>query len=152
MTSDFAAEEIADEILFLTGKAIREGHFEHFRVHFLLPQLIETLSGSKLLQTENDIRDIFDGVQSQMLKNKVVDIVRTIHSADFIDTDTIGSTHISSMIRADGTPLSPAYPTYSILKRVSGEWKIASSRVVILSGNKMDDVLIDPSPGGVSSS
>ncbi|MEM9971467.1 MAG: hypothetical protein AAF762_10265 [Pseudomonadota bacterium] len=138
--SDPAAEEIADELLYLTGKALATECFEFFRPHFDLPQIIETLSGDRLIASERDLRMLFDDVCAEYRKKGVVNVVRSIVSSQFIDADTIGSTHVSHTIDRNGEAIGTPYPTYSILRRKSDGWKIVRSMVVLLHRPEIEAV------------
>ncbi len=145
--TDPAAEVIADELLYLTGRAIALGDFDMFKVHFMLPQILESLDGEEIMQTEHDLRRRFDAVQAHIKENDVADLVRSIVSSEFIDADTIGSTHVSKALKEDGTPVGPPFPTYSVIRRTRDGWKILRTHVVLLKNSIHEGYLASPPNG-----
>jgi len=141
MTKDAAAEAIADELLYLTGKAIKERDDDMFLYCMSLPLMMETSSGKKLITTKQEVRDILAGVRDYMANHAYVDMVRTVISARFIDADTIESTHVSLMIGKDGTRNRAPYPAHTIIKRFGDTWKMVSTLYAILDSDEHNNVL-----------
>ena len=142
MSQDCAAEEIADELLFVTGKALLAGDFARFSACFGLPHVIETAQGRSVITRVEDLRRIFDDLRDYYHLQQVVDVVRTVVEARFIDSDTIGSTHVARVIQADGKPQRPPYPVYSVIRRHGHlDWKIMSSLYAILDCSEHNEVL-----------
>ena len=144
MTSDLLAEDIAEDLLYRTGKALRGGRFEDVGELFEVPQVMETLAGKRLIETEEDVRQVFASVRDYWAANGITDVARTVISSEFLADDLIGSTHVSQMMRADGSPFRSPYPSYFVLRRSDGRWRISSSihaivdnpeHVAALSGN-----------------
>lgn len=135
------AEELADELLYKTGRGLVEGNYDLFRPCFALPYLIETVCGRQLLETEAAFRATFDSVRRHHKESGVTDIARIIVSADFLDDVTIGSTHATSLLQADGTVFRKPYPTYSVIRRIEGNWQIVSSIYAILDSAKHNRAL-----------
>lgn len=133
MSFDCAAEEIADELLFKTGKAILSGDFESFCACFGFPHVVETSDSRHVIEDMAGLRVTYDALRAYMRENEVVDLVRTVVEAHFIDSDTIESTHVASMTHADGIPRRNPYPVYSVIRRHDPlDWKIMSCLYVIL--------------------
>lgn len=133
MSQDCAAEEIADELLFRTGKALIAGDFEGFHSCFGLPHVIETEGARRILRTSDDLRCVFDDVVRYYADQGVTDLVRTVVEARFIDSDTIGSTHVARLLQAGGSLLRKPFPVYSIIRRHGHlDWKVMSSVYAIL--------------------
>ena len=147
MSQDVAAEEIADELLFKTGKALIRGDFDSFSACFGVPHVIETADGRRVIRTMDGLQAVFNEVRRYHRDHKVVDIVRTVVEARFLDADTIGSTHVARMIQEEGvTPRKP-YPVYSVIRRHGHlEWKVISSIYAILDSEEHNSVLTDPQP------
>jgi len=142
MSLDCAAEEIADELLFKTGKALLSGDFESFSACFGLPHVIETADSRQVLTDMTGIRTIFDELRRYLSDNQVVDLVRTVVEARFIDSDTVGSTHVASFVHADGVARRNPYPVYSVIRRHDPlDWKIMSCLYVILDCDEHNAVL-----------
>lgn len=146
MSQDCAAEEIADELLFLTGKALMAGDFHRFSVCFGLPHMIETADGHSLIRDLASLRGIFDNLREYYRKHQVTDLVRTVVEAHFIDADTIGSTHVARVVQSNGTIPRNPYPVYSVIHRQGHlDWRIMSSIYAILDCPEHNAVL-SPEP------
>lgn len=133
MSQDCAAEEIADELLFKTGKALISGDFDSFRGCFGLPHLIETEGGRRLLKTEDDLREVFEDVRRYYEADGITDVARTVVEARFLNADTIGSTHVTRLLKPDGPILRNPFPVYSVIRRHGHlDWRIMTSVYAIL--------------------
>ena len=125
-----AAKRIAEELLEQTGKALMSGDFEAFSTCFALPHRIDTFDGSDVLQTLDDMEKRFFGVRSYFQDNCVTDLVRHVIEADFVDEDTIHSSHQTRVL--SGTILVQApFPNLSVLKRVEGQWRAEATQYAI---------------------
>lgn len=143
MSQDCAAEEIADELLFKTGKALITRDFDGFRPCFGLPHLIETEAGRRILKTTEDLRRAFDDVVRYYAEERVADLARTVVEARFLDADTIGSTHVTRLMQADGRSLRNPFPVYSIIRRHGHlDWKIMSGVYAILDCPRHNAALV----------
>ena len=146
MSLDCAAEEIADELLFLTGKTLMSGDFDRFSACFGLPHVIETSDGHNVIRDRAGLRRTFDDLRDYYRCHQVTDLVRTVVEAHFIDADTIGSTHVARIVRADGTMPRNPYPVYSVIRRHAHlDWRIMSSIYAILDCPEHNAVL-SPEP------
>lgn len=139
--SDGHAEDIAEDLLYRTGLAHTTGDMKAAAECFELPQLMETSSGRMLIETEDEVIRVFKNVRRYLAENDVSDIVRTVVSAEFLDPNLIGSTHVSRLMKSDGTLFRAPYPTYSILRRTGGEWRIVSSTYAILDAPEHNSAL-----------
>lgn len=142
MSQDCAAEEIADLLLFETGTALLSGDFGRFSACFGLPHVIETADTRTVIRDLDGLRTTFDALRAYYRDTQVVDVVRTVVEARFLDCDTVGSTHVASILHADGVSRRKPYPVYSVLRRHEPlDWKIMSSLYVILDCDTHNAVL-----------
>ena len=133
MSQDCAAEEIADELLFKTGKALIAADFDGFSACFGFPHIIETEKAHRVLKGNDDLRTVFDDVVRYYVNKGVVDLARTVVEAGFLNADTIGSTHVTRLMQAKGIVLRKPFPVYSIIRRHGHlDWRIMSSVYAIL--------------------
>lgn len=142
MSQDCAAEEIADLLLFETGTALLSGDFDRFSACFGLPHVIETADTRTVIRDLDGLRTTFDKLRAYYCDTQVVDVVRTVVEARFLDADTVGSTHVASIVHADGVTRRKPYPVYSVIRRHDPmDWKIMSSLYVILDSDTHNAVL-----------
>lgn len=143
MSQDCAAEEIADELLFKTGKALMARDFGSFSACFGFPHIIETQDARRVLKDMDDLRHVFDDVVHYYGEQGVVDLARTVIEAKFLDADTIGSTHVARLMQAKGVVLRKPFPVYSIIRRHDHiDWKVMSSVYAILDSKEHNAVLV----------
>ena len=132
MSSDVTAEDIAEELLYRTSNLLVADDAFKIAECFVLPQYLETVWGSRLIESEEEVLQVISQVRQYYLENNVSDLVRTVVSANFLDSDTVGSTHVSRLMRENGELFRAPFPVYSILRRVGDGWKIASTSYAIL--------------------
>ena len=132
MDKERIADEIADDLLYRTGRAITSGDLEWADGCFQLPQFMETVDGSQLIETEEGVRQVIRNVRAYYAANGVTDVVRTVISAEFVDPNTIGSTHVARLMKAGGKAFRAPYPVYSIIRKIGDDWKIVSTSYAIL--------------------
>ena len=146
MLEEREAFEIADNLLYQTGKCLMSGDFEGMASHFHLPYFLETADGRRKVTTTEEMSDLFEDVRKFHRENGVTDLVRTVISANVLSPDAIGSTHVSRLIGHDSTPMKDPFPTYSLINLLVGDWKIASSIYVVLDNPGLSDALANPQP------
>jgi len=142
MSSSGHAEDIADDLLFQTGKALTSGDPHWLKNCFEVPFIMETQEGTRLIEAEAEILSIFDCVQRYYKKNDVVDIIRTVVSAEFIDTRTIGATSVTRLMQSGGRQFRNPFPLYSTISNASGSWKLVSSTYAILDAPEHNKALL----------
>lgn len=135
------AVEIADECLYLTGKYFWSDNYEAFRAFYDIPYLVETSKRMRSVDSEEEFRRLYDDMRSYLRVENLRDSARTVVKSEFIDQDTIGSTHVSSLIDADGNSSRAPYPCYSVIKRIGGKWKIVSTIYAILDNPELSDII-----------
>ncbi len=119
-------KDICEDMLARTGAAIMSGDFHSFLSCFHLPQKMETFSGYRMIETADDLRAVFDGVRKYMRDKGITRMVRRNINANFQDADTIVAMHETRMLR--GTFLAqPTYPSFSVLRRMNGVWKLTDT-------------------------
>jgi hypothetical protein len=133
MSLDCAAEEIAEHVLFETGKSLFSGDFDHFAAYFCFPNVIETANSRTVIRDPKALRAVFDDMRCYYRDMQVIDMVRAVVDAQFLDSDTVAATHVTSMVHAEGVSRRKPYPIYSVFRRHDPlDWKIQSSLYVIL--------------------
>ena len=133
---DAEARLIAEDLLERTADALISGDFEAFHPCFVLPQIIDTSAGQVELRTLKDLRRTFDGVRGYHHRLSVTDIVRRCISADFVDPDTVMSTH-SARLLSGSFLVNEAVPVLSRLQRTPEGWKIAATQYAVAEDEGM---------------
>ena len=129
----------------MTGIALLAKDFRAFSAHFALPLRLETVEGHRVIEAKEEFGEVFEAVLDHMDATEVIDFVRTVIFAEFVDPDTIRSVHISSDIHAGGELRRPAYPVHSTLIRIDNRWKIVSCLYVILDSTNHNRALVNMS-------
>ncbi|MEL6516418.1 MAG: hypothetical protein AAFQ39_01795 [Pseudomonadota bacterium] len=142
-TRNIAAEDISDDLLYRTGLALVNGQFTGIEDCFVLPQMIETTEGARVLRKPDDVLQLFKGVRDFLEKSAVTDVVRTIVEAEYIAEDAIETIHVASLVQADGQPLRAPYPVYSLLKLCEDrKWRIAHTSYGIIDSRAHNEALL----------
>jgi hypothetical protein len=141
MTENAAAETIAEDLLYLTGKSILEGDDAMFIDCITLPQMMDTSKGYRMITTEAEVVEILSGVRTYRADNGFTDLVRTVVSATFLDADTVEATHVSLMVGEGKETKRSPYPVHTVIRRVGSGWKLQSSTYAILDSDDHIDAL-----------
>lgn len=140
-----SAKEIAEDLLERTGKCLSTGDFDGFAECFLLPHTIETFEGRRRIETESELRQLFDRSRDYFSQNGVTELYRHCLEAQYKDDDTIEATHETRVI-ARGVLIQPPYPVFSIVRRIDGDWKIGDGMFAISQADSHSAALIDMKP------
>jgi hypothetical protein len=119
-----------------------EGDDELFISCVSFPLLQETINGQRLILSRDEIYQTLSRVRHYMKVNDIVDLVRTVTSAEFVDSDTISSTHVSLMLRRDERIERSPYPVHSVIRRYGASWRLISSIYAILDSPERNSALI----------
>ena len=139
--SECLAEEIAEDLLYRTGRALVDGDMRWLDDCFHLPVLVETASGKQIIRTEDGVHNTMRNVRRYLAARDVVDVVRTVVDAQFVGPNLIGSTHVSSMLRSDGSTFRAPFPVFSMIRNFEENWKIVSSTYAILDDPQHENIL-----------
>lgn len=143
MSPNLRAEEIVEDLLYETGRAL-SGEIHEIGDLFEVPQIMETPEGKRLVETEDDARRVLAGVRAYFEESGVTDIVRTVISAEFLSPDLIGSSHVTQLLREGGEPFRAPYPVYTITRRSQGLWRVSASIIAIMDCAKHVAALTGP--------
>ncbi len=136
------AEEIADEMLYLTGRALKVDDFGAFADCMHLPHVLETIDGKRIVTSRKQFQTTFDRVRSYYMESGVTDVVRTVIRSEFLDRETVGSTHVAQLLGAGGERFRNPFPVYSVIKYIDRQWKIVSQTTVILDAPEHNLALV----------
>ncbi len=121
-----SASAIAEELLEITGNAMITGDFDAFAAAFHLPNTMTTSSGTIVVEDEDHLRRVFNGVREKLKNAGITELVRFVEVAEFRSPTQIASTHISYLL-SGGSQLEDPYPVFSIIELIDGDWKGVSS-------------------------
>ncbi|MBV7396528.1 hypothetical protein [Mameliella sediminis] len=122
------ARKVASGFLEATGQALLSGDFDLFRDCFRLPQSIVTVGGTRLLETETDLRQTFEEVRRHYARIGMERLDRWIEVALFDGPDVIRSCHVTHMLSQDGRLLNSPVLTLSRIVRAGDRWWIAGTQ------------------------
>jgi len=125
-----SAKDVSEYLLKVTGDAMMAGDFDRFAQHFHLPQTVTTFDSQSLLQTRQDVRQIFDNVRAHYRKIGVRELVRYCVAAEFKGPDKIEATHISHLMNGTRQLAEPS-AGFSLLHRIEGRWMVKGSQYAI---------------------
>jgi len=121
------AKEISELLLEVTGRGLLAGDFDGFSTAFHLPHTVDSPAGTYVLRAREDLRSVFQSVRKIFVAQGVTDLVRVCESAVFQSPTRVGATHVTHFMAKDRRVNNP-FPTYSVLERHDGQWKIATSQ------------------------
>lgn len=124
------ARAVTERILDATGKAMLAGDFETFRSYFLLPHFISTLDRKITLETEDEMHATFLKVREDYLRKQVTELIRYCDVAEFRGNDRIEAMHTTHLMSGNRRVVEP-YPSFAVMKRVSGVWRVSSSQYAL---------------------
>ncbi|MGR3513978.1 MAG: nuclear transport factor 2 family protein [Paracoccaceae bacterium] len=133
---------IADDLLERTGRAMASNDFPGFLQCFTVPMVMETFDGKTLIQTERVLEGLFQSVVAFRAAQSIVDVVRENVAAEFIDFETIATTHVSRMMQSRNRPFGRPFPAYSVIKRIDGTWRIQFCQYALDDLPQFNDILL----------
>ena len=135
-----AARTVAEGLLARTRDALMAGDADAFCACFALPHRIELFDSTNLIETPEDLKAVFFAMRGFLLRHGITEMVRHCIEAEFVDEDTISSTHMSRLLRGHEL-MQPPYPVYSIVKRIEGAWLIAHGKYAVANSPDLDRAL-----------
>lgn len=135
------ARDISNALLSRSGQALKSGDFEQFASCFAFPHEIETFAGSNLLETEEDLHQLFNAVRHKHVAMSVTDMVRHCISAEFHDDETVKATHETRLMNGRFLVQDP-YPCFSVIRFLDGAWRVASSCYAIPDAHALQDAFM----------
>lgn len=127
LTDDDGAMEVSDFVLDATGAAYMARDFEAWAKWFHLPQTAGTFNGDRVIETRDELKDIFDAMCQHFDAMGVVELRRKTLEARFLDEDTLQATFSSRRVLR-GHVFSDEMIAHGFLNRINGEWRITEYR------------------------
>lgn len=118
---------------------------ELFSSCMVLPQVFETFEGRVCCETRAHLDAIFFSVVDHMRKRNVTDLARHCIAAEYRSPDIIEATHEARLLSGTHV-IQPAYPVFSILRRIKGLWKVSYSMYAIADAPAHSHAMISVPP------
>jgi len=129
-SSSDSARAITTELLNRSGRAFVNGDFDAFLSCISLPYRLETFDGKRLVETEDQLRDVFEAVRMHHRKTSVTEMNRHVVEALFRDQDTILATFETRLLHKNILTQAP-YPVFAVIVRENGAWKTNNMTVAV---------------------
>jgi hypothetical protein len=131
MAQDFTQPQaVSQYLLDETGQAYVENDFDRFAACFLLPQHVATYDGTHELRTVEDLRVMFDRMLGFLEQKGATHLDRRCVLAEFQGPDVVRAIHETRFMAGDKV-IETAFPAFSILKRIDGNWQVSFSQYAV---------------------
>ena len=124
------AREVTEDLLARSQTAFLTDDFSEFADCMGLPYRIETFDGHRLLDTRDQLQDLFLAVRAHHRKTGVTDMDRHVVEAEFQDPATIATTFETRLLNGNVLTQKP-YPVFSIIKLINGKWQVTNMSFAI---------------------
>lgn len=111
-------------------QALLQDDFPTFRSFFSLPYEIETFKGRRFLESEDDLKGVFEALQAHYRNAGVTDIVQSVVEAMFKDDTTVVSTHETRLLNKTVLTQKP-YAVFSVFRNDGTGWRAQSMTFAI---------------------
>jgi hypothetical protein len=118
--------KVSDHVLEVTRDAYWNRDFPAFAERFFLPQTVGKFEGERCLETENDLRSLYDASCAYFESNGILDLKRRTTSALFQSKTCVQATFVSQHVLR-GHVLSKETVVHGTLCRIGGLWRITES-------------------------
>lgn len=125
-----SAREISEMLLEETRAALMADHFEAFAECIHLPHFIASSDDKRVLETLQDLRDIFKKVIQDYVSKRITELVRFCDVAEYRSPTRIEATHTTHLMSGNQRIGDP-FPVFSVLEFIDGRWKISSSQYAV---------------------
>lgn len=124
------------------------GDFEAMRACLVLPYEVETFEGRLRVETEADLRSMFEHMQLYYRATGVTALARRCLEAEFRDANTISGLFETRLIHFGNRLERPPFATFVEIRRIAGDWKVARGQYLLDDTRHGRALIYDPSAGG----
>lgn len=124
------AREIAEHLLEKSRIGFETGDFELFSGCYSLPHTIETFEGTRVVETIEESRVIFEEMVGLYTKIGMTRLDRNCIEAEFKDEATVAATYETRMLAGDQL-LERPYPVFVMILKQAEGWQIANHVMAI---------------------
>lgn len=128
---ELSARQIAERILEATRRGLMENRFDMFRACIAIPTRIETFEASRQIETEEELREVFEAVRRYHASRRVTHLDRRCVEADFSGPGRISFTYETRLLEGPRLVQEP-YPVMSDAVLDAGRWKVVRSSYAIV--------------------
>lgn len=121
------AQRIYQCLLDEIGDAITQKNFNKYRDFFQLPHRLETFDSTVIIETDADLRMMFDIACQRLESGDVKELIRNCTIAAFSDPKTIQGSHETRLIDQNHR-IQDSYTALSTLRLEGGAWRVANSQ------------------------
>ena len=139
-TKSQAAWDIAQGVMTAISEAHISGDFNSFQKYFAVPIEFETFRDTVEVKDTEELRRIFDRIQTYFQSVGLTDMVRQVLAAEFKDETTISSAH-ENRLMSGTTLLVDPYPGYVTLQKTDEGWQITAGMFAIQSAPDLEYAL-----------
>lgn len=125
-----SAKDISEMLLEKTRAALLGNDFDAFAACVHLPHFIASSNDKKLIETRDDLHDIFKNVVQDYTSKRITELIRVCDVAEYRSETRIEATHTTHMMSGNQRIGDP-FPVFSILEFIDGRWKISSSQYAV---------------------
>jgi hypothetical protein len=119
------AADILQSYLDEVSQAVMSGDWDTYRDGICLPCHIISHHESKVVATEDDLRDGWTHFRDMLQIQRVTDYVRLVESASRLDKELISGRYVSHVISGSHR-LIPPFRSDMTLRLVGNRWRVAS--------------------------
>ena len=117
-------------LLEITGTALLENDFRSLFECFHVPHFIATAEHKTVLETRQELRDIFDTAVAGYSRQQITNLVRFCEVAEYRSDTRIEAMHITHLMSGNQRVAEP-FPSFSVLEFIDGRWQITSSQYAV---------------------
>lgn len=124
------AQRIYQDVLNQINDAILSDDFDLLLQHVALPHILVTSTARLVLDTEQELREMFTALVHSIQSLGLTSYRRTAHECNFVGDTVIHGHHTSHFIR-DGSMVFPSYPSMCKLELRGGHWMVVEAQNAI---------------------
>ncbi|MFK7745741.1 MAG: hypothetical protein AB8B47_11850 [Roseobacter sp.] len=114
---------ITQTMLDKADETFLHGEFEEWRQSYLLPLVVETRQGQRILETEDDLRRDFEIYRQEFTIHGVTDVTRAIRTAERLDGDMMLATYRAHIMNGPRYVVTP-WTGAMTFRLIDGVWYI----------------------------
>jgi hypothetical protein len=139
---DTDPRRVHERLTEISRQAIETHNFDLFRPCFHLPHKLSTFDGSFILETDDDLREIFDEVVASLRANGATRYERISTSAKRVSPTRIAATHESYVYRGQTLLGEPAV-ALSTIDWIDGKWAVSAGQYAVSTDHALARITME---------